>query len=126
MLFSTSQNPLRNIPLGIKQPHGNRYIDQVSEYKYLGIWLNPHLKFETHMSKVCSKVKARTGILWHVHMHPFIGQSLAHDLYNSLIEPHFTFGDVIYDGGAKKGKIKLQSHQNMALRAVLNVNAYFP
>ena len=59
-------------------------------------------------------------------MRPFTGKLLALELYRSLIEPHFTFVDVIYHGGTKRGKSKLQTHQNMALRAVLNVNPYYP
>ncbi len=47
------------------------------------------------------------------------------DLYRSLIEPHFTYGDTIYDGCGVASKHKLQVHQNQALRAVLNVNQYY-
>ena len=123
MLFSSSRNPLKNVPLNIKQPRENTHVEQCTEYKYLGIWLDPHLTFEHHMRKICSKVKARTGILWR--MRPYIGQPLAYDLYSSLIEPHFTFGDIIYDGGTKGGKAKLQVAQNTALRAVMNVRPYY-
>ena len=74
MLFSSSRCPFKDIPLDIKQPNGNSFVEQTTEYiLYLCIWLDPHLTFNNHMKEVCSKVKARTGILWR--MRPFISQS---------------------------------------------------
>ncbi len=87
------------------------------------MWLDPTLSFDTHIDKVCSKIKARTGILWR--MRNFISKSLATELYSSLIHPHFLFGDTIYDGCNQSAKHKLQVHQNMALRAVANVDRHF-
>ncbi len=57
MLFSTNRCSFKDVPLDIKQPNGNTYVDQTNEYKYLGIWLDPHLTCNDHMNKICSKVK---------------------------------------------------------------------
>ena len=58
-------------------------------------------------------------------MRNFISTTLALELYKSLNHPHFNFGDIIYDGCSQTLKHKLQTHQNMALRAVANVNRQF-
>ena len=108
--------------MNIRQPDGIHAVEQTDVYKYLSIWLDPHVTFGPHIDKVCSKVKARSGILWC--MHSFISQSLAYELHTRLIHPHFTYGDIIYDGSSKAAKSKLQRHQNMALRAVLNMDKY--
>lgn len=38
-------------------------IDYVECYKYLGIWLDSKLSFETHINVLLSKVKTRIGFL---------------------------------------------------------------
>ena len=66
--------------------------------------LYPIISFKNHIDRTYSKVRSRTGILWR--MRNVISQSLALDLYHSLIEPHFTYGDTIYDGCNKSSKSK--------------------
>ena len=85
--------------------------------------MDEHLNFERHVNKLCSKVSARTGILWR--MRSFISEGLAKELYNSLIDPHFGYADIIYDACNQTCKNKLQVHQNAALRAVKNVEMSF-
>ncbi len=123
MLFCSSRSNLRNEQLNIKQPTSDETVSQADEYKYLGIWLDPNLNFKIHVNKTCAKVRSSTGVLWR--LRHVISQSLAMDLYRSLIEPHFTYGDTVYDGCGVGSKHKLHVHQNQALRAVLNVNQYY-
>ncbi len=124
MLFCSNRSNTKDEMLNVEQPHSDEYIVQTDEYKYLGIWLDPHLSFKSHVTKTCAKVKSRTGLLWR--MRNVISQSLALDLYKSLIEPHFTYGDTIYDGCSTTLKHKLQTSQNLALRAVMNVDPFYP
>ena len=55
-------------------------------------------------------------------MRNYISEALALDLYHSLIEPHFLYADVAYDGGAKSVLQNLQVSQNNALRVMKNVD----
>ncbi len=59
-------------------------------------------------------------------MRNVIPEELALDLYQSLIHSHFTHADIIYDGCNQTLQNKLQTHQNMALRAVLKLEPRFP
>ena len=43
-----------------------------------------------------------------------------------MIHPHFAYADTIYDACNTTMKNKLQTHQHMALRAVLKVDQRFP
>ncbi len=56
----------------------------------------------------------------------FILESIAKDLYTSLIHPHFNYGDIIYDACTQQDQAKLQIHQIIALRAIKNVEPRFP
>ena len=124
MLFCSNRSNFKDERLQVRQPHSDEYVTQTDEYKYLGLWLDPHLSFESHISKTCAKIKSRTGLLWR--MRNVISQSLALDLYKSLIELHFTYGDTVYDGCNTMMKHKLQTTQNSALHAVMNVDPFYP
>ena len=56
----------------------------------------------------------------------FIPMGLAKDLYSSLIDPHFVYGCIHYDGCSAKAANALQISQNKALRAVLAVDPRYP
>ncbi len=98
-------------------------IEQVDNYKYLGLHLDTHLSFDKHIDIIGSKIKQRTRLLWK--MRSFIDQNLALDLYNSLIEPMFIYCSHLYDGTTKFNQNRLQVLQNQALRAVMKVNSRF-
>ena len=70
-------------------------LTQVAQAKYLGVELDEHLQFNCHVNKLCGKVKSGADLLWR--MRSFISESLAKDLYLSLIHPHFSYADIIYD-----------------------------
>ncbi len=125
MLFSGSRSKHKNGTLNVPtNASDGRVLKQVACTKYLGVELDEHMSFVDHIDKLCRKIKSRTGILWR--MRHFINESLAKDLYQSLIHPHFNYADVIYDACNHQSKTKLQVHQNSALRAVKNVEPRFP
>ena len=91
--------------------------------KYLGLYLDPHLNFDYHIKKLCSKVNIRTKLLWRVRN--FISQDLALSLYRSLIEPHFGYCSFIIEGVSQTNINKLLVQLNNALRAVKRVYGYY-
>ena len=93
-----------------------KLIVQCNEVKYLGLHVDPHLNFDSHVAKVCTKVNVRTKLLWRVRS--FINLELAFTLYRALIEPHLLYCNFILEGTTKSNKQKLQVQQNNALRAV--------
>ena len=67
MMFSTAWSEQNEYRLNIKVlPPSTDIIEQVLDYKYLGVWLDSHLTFEKHVNSVISKVRSRTAILWHM------------------------------------------------------------
>ncbi len=74
MLFSTKRCNFRDTPQNIAHPDNDTVVDKTDQYKYLGIWLDPHLALNTHMNKISSKVMARTRLLWRILS--FISQTL--------------------------------------------------
>ena len=58
-------------------------------------------------------------------MRNYISEALALDLYGSLIEPHFLYADVVYDGGSRTALQSVQVAQNNALQVVTNVDCRY-
>ncbi len=103
--------------------HGTQ-IEQVSDFKYLGVWLDDKLTFKTHIAKLKAKVGQRNGLLWR--LRNCIDTRLAKYLYTSLIDPLFLYCNYIYDAcGVELGR-ELQISQNTSLRAILKVNNRYP
>ena len=124
MLFSNNRFRDRNTKIDIQDAAENSInIEHVEKFKYLGVWLDPHLTFEQHAGAVSRKVKSRTFIL--KRMRNYISEKLALELYQSLINPHFMYADVVYDGGSKAALHEMQIAQNNALRVVKNVDGRF-
>ena len=121
MLFSSSHSQFRNDACELHL--NNEIIESVDSFKYLGVEIERHLGFNLHTSAICKRVNQRTGLMWRVR--PFISKSLAQYLYTSLIHPHFSYCDYIYDACNTTQARKLQVAQNNALRAVLNVDLRF-
>ena len=96
---------------------GTDMVEQVSVFKYLGMYLDPTLMFNNHIDHIVKKVRQRVRILWR--MRGFISCELAKSLYISLIDPVYNYCSEVYDGCFLNANSELQVSQNQALRAVL-------
>ena len=114
MLFH-SQYYRASQPLELKL--NTKTIEQVTVFKYLGVWMDPRLNFNEHISILCNKSKRRLGAISRVRK--YIDQNLALSLYKSLVLPHFDFADVVYVHTSALNLSKLQTIQNNALRMIL-------
>ena len=89
-------------------------ISVVESFKYLGVILDNLVRFDKHTSYIKRKVFLKMKMLGRVRS--FISESLALQLYKSLIIPCIDYGDVIYDAASKKDCQALQVIQNGCLR----------
>ena len=115
MLMSGKCSAHRNESLSVHL-EGEK-IDNVQVMKYLGLQIDYHLTFESHINAVCGKIAARTGLLWRIRN--FIPMNVAMTLYTSLIYPHLLYANFALDGTTNNLKNRLQVQQNNGLRAVL-------
>ncbi|CDQ63333.1 unnamed protein product [Oncorhynchus mykiss] len=75
-------------------------LEYVDNYKYLGVWLDCKLSFQTHIKHLQSKVKSRIDFLFR--NKASFTHAAKHTLVKLTILPILDFGDVIY-------KIAIQS-----------------
>ena len=69
-------------------------LEYVDNYKYLGVWLDCKLYFQTHIKHLQSKVKSRIGFLFRIKAS--FTHAAKHTLVKLTILPILDFGVVIY------------------------------
>ena len=112
--LSTLSNPLElsinNVP-----------IEHVSSVKSLGIFIDENLRWQTHIDKLSKKVASGIGAIKRIR--PFVPPPTLHYIYNSLIQSHFDYCNLVWGNCGKTLFDRLQKLQNRAAR-VLTFSSY--
>uniref|UniRef100_A0A8K9UEY6 Transposase Tc1-like domain-containing protein n=1 Tax=Oncorhynchus mykiss TaxID=8022 RepID=A0A8K9UEY6_ONCMY len=91
-------------------------LEYVDIYKYLGVWLDCKLSFQTHIKHLQSKIKSRVGFLFRNKA------SFTHAAKLTLVKltilPILDFGDVIYKMASNTLLSKLDAVYHSAIRFV--------
>ena len=72
----------------------NQKIDSVTDFDYLGIVFNKHLKWDSHINKISVKLSRLAGIL--SKLKKFVRCYVLRLLYNALILPHLIYGILLW------------------------------
>lgn len=99
-------------------------LENVHEFKYLGVWLDTTLSWNVNTEKIASKIKKRTGLLRRIRS--VLPKSTLNMLYKSMIIPHFDYCDVVWGNTNKTNLAKLDTLQNTAGKVILGLPRRFP
>ena len=113
MLFNNLQNDNPVFTLN------NVILERVYTFPYLGLTLDPELKFIQHRLNVMRSI--RTKIIQAARTKIFIDEPTALTMYRSMILPSFDYVDYIWDRGCIGENNDLQYLQNKGLRMVYGV-----
>uniref|UniRef100_A0AAZ3NRP2 Reverse transcriptase domain-containing protein n=1 Tax=Oncorhynchus tshawytscha TaxID=74940 RepID=A0AAZ3NRP2_ONCTS len=91
-------------------------LEYVDNYKYLGVWLDCKLSFQTHIKHLQSKVKSGIGFLFR--NKASFTHAAKHTLVKLTILPILDFGDVIYKIASNTLLNKLDAVYHSAIRFV--------
>ena len=95
---------------------GGVKINQTDHSKALGLNIDENLSWKEHIQEIFKKVASSIGALKRVR--PFISMHTAIKIYKGLIEPHFDYCSVVWDGLSQQLSEKLQKLQNRAARVI--------
>ena len=98
----------------------DQVISTVDHAKSLGLIIDNRLSWSNHVNDLGKKVTSAIGALRRIR--PLISQSTAVLIYNSLIQPHFDYCSLVWDGFSDQLNDKLQKLQNRAARVILKAN----
>ena len=115
MLFSPQKECGKDFFLSIN----GQNIHRTAEAKYLGIYLDEKLKWDTHIQHLCKKLSQYCGLFCHLRHN--ITQKHLLLLYHSLVYPHLLYG--ILTGGSTNNSVlhPLQVLQNRLIRIICRV-----
>ena len=100
----------------------NTIIDEVDNYKLLGITIDRKLAWSTHINTITNSLKYTIYILNRIKNYTPTNTMLL--IYNALFQSKLTFGLPIW-GGLFKGQFKqLEILQKKAIRAIYRRNSY--
>lgn len=91
-------------------------LEEVSNYKYLGMHIDDDLSFTTHVKAVIKNVGHKIHLLCKIRSK--LTKKAALDVYKVMILPLFDQGDVFYHGISQTSLKKLQVLQNRAIRII--------
>ena len=92
-------------------------IEEVNEFKYLGVWLDVNLKLNKNGDYVCGKIAKKIGFVSRIRR--FISRKTAIMLYNALVLPHFDYCSTMLFAATNAIKYRLQLLQNKGMRLIL-------
>lgn len=99
----------------------NHPIQTSSQTKYLGITLDPKLKFKKHVQNISNQAKGVITKLYPLltHFNPLSTKTKIH-IYKAYIRPILMYSSPIFSSASKSNIKKLQVVQNKVLRLILN------
>ena len=92
----------------------NTEIQRASSVKYLGVYLDENLTWDTHINNVCSYLIKLTGVLNYVSN--FVEKEHAIQIYYAYVYPHITYGIEAYGSSPNYLIKKLQATQTRLLK----------
>ena len=95
-------------------------IDKVMQEKDLGVTIDEHLNFETHIQIKISKANQMSGIIRHTFK--YITPDVFTLLYKTIVRPHVEYASIICAPTSKKYQDKLERVQRRSTKMVLGIS----
>lgn len=108
----------------IELQQGGKVIEQVMEFKYLGVLLDTCLDFGSHLGVLTKKVSSRLGMLGRVRN--CLPKRHRVMLFTSLVLPHFDYASIVWSNTYAKHTESLKSLQARAGRIILGLPRLTP
>ena len=94
-------------------------IKKVEDFKFLGLHINQHLSWKSHMLKVLSKIRRNLGIVRKIAY--FLDKHSLLQLYHCFIMSHIRYGIIVWHHSHKAIRKKIQACANKFLRIIFHL-----
>lgn len=102
----------------------NNCVEEGDSVKYLGIIIDKHLRWDLQIKHASSKVRYLLGTF--KYLKKFLNKEHLKIVYQSLVEPHFSYGIIGWGGLTKTHVTKLEILQKRFLKIIFNKNYTYP
>lgn len=101
-----------------------QYIEMTNFMKYLGVTLDPHLRWDEHIKSVVNKLRC---ILFRFkQIKKYLPITHMKSVYSALVESHLSYGIIAWGGALKAHMILLEVMQKKFLRILLSKSQLHP
>ena len=118
ILIIKKKKKINEIIIEIEEDGKPLQIIPKKEIKTLGIYIDSSLNWDKQIKY--TKKLAMNAILNLNRLRNILPERTKILLYNSIVTPHFTYADVVWNGCSKENERKLQTAQNFAMRIIKN------
>ena len=105
-------SPRKNVDITITACN----IERKNTIKYLGIYIDNHLKWKTHIQHIKIKISKNLGIIYKLRY--LVSITLLKQLYYSLIYPYISYGIMSWGTACQTRLQTIKRKQNKCLRAI--------
>ena len=95
-------------------------IEKVSEFKFLGVYIDEHLSWKSHMNKLLAKIHRNLSVVRKNAC--FLNKKTLIQMYHSMIMSHIRYGITIWHHGQIALRKKIQACANKFLRMIFFMN----
>ena len=95
-------------------------IEQKSQIKYLGVFIDEHLKWDAQLQHINNKITKNIGILFK--LRHYVPISSLKQLYYTLIYPYLTYGLMSWDTAYQTKLNKIKVSPNNCIRCIFFAN----
>lgn len=114
MIFRTVNSS--SVGLFDKIHFSNKYIELVSEFKYLGLIIDTYLNWKSHVNHVATAIAPFIGVIGRVRY--FVNRNVLMQLYYSYIHSRLTYCLAVWSGCSLELKMRLQRLQNKVIKLI--------
>lgn len=97
-----------------------KVINESTSVKYLGLWLDPYLTWNNHISHIKNKISPIIGLTYR--LKNYLPRKCLKLLYHSFINSHLQYLNMIWGLTSKRNIADLQTLQNRAIKNILGLN----
>lgn len=106
-----------------KPPNINgNFIEQVLNYKYLGLNIDYELKWTVHIDNIKKKILPIIGVLWR--LKNCIPEKIKNNIYNSFVNSHLNYLVGIWGNAYETALNPIKTIQCKALKMIHNIDYY--
>ena len=88
----------------------------IDKVKYLGVTLDEHLSWKTHIKQILLKLSRANGLLAKVRH--YVSKETLNNIYYALFHSHLQYAAIVWGQGKSQLATKIQTLQNKALRII--------
>ena len=94
----------------------NQNLEQVKQYKYLGVTISSNLRWSPHIERICKSARKKLGIIYRNFSNTSSSPHIILQLYLLLNRPSLQYASQVWDPHSSKDVKVLENIQKFALR----------